>query len=257
MPTQKSPIVIKNEILFSEDKFNIIAGPCAVEDEQSLLLTAGFLSLKGIRMIRGGARKLRTSPHSFQGMGEEGVSLLSSVAQGHGLYSVSEITSIRELDLFEKYIDIIVVGTRNMHNTELLIELGKIDKPIILKRGMSATVNEWLNAAEYIKLNGNDQIVLCERGIRTFETATRNTFDIACAVYVATKYDYLVITDPSHATGLSELVAPMTLASFAAGVQGAMIEIHPDPETALSDREQVLSFPDFSELLTRIQSLRI
>jgi 3-deoxy-7-phosphoheptulonate synthase len=257
MPIQKSPIVINDEILFSEDKFSIIAGPCAVEDEQSLLLTAGFLSLKGIRMIRGGVRKLRTSPHSFQGMGEEGASLLSSVAQSHGLYSVSEITSIRELDLFTKYIDIIVVGTRNMHNTDLLLELGKIDKPIILKRGMSATVKEWLNAAEYIKLNGNDRIILCERGIRTFETAMRNTFDIASAVYMAMNYDYLVITDPSHATGINELVVPMTLASLAAGVHGAMIEIHPDPETALSDSEQMLSFPEFSELHTRLYSMKI
>ena len=250
-------IYLKDTLLFQENDFNIIAGPCAIENEEYLVKTAELLVKNGVKMIRGGAFKLRTSPFSFQGMGKEGILLLSKVARDYNLFSVTEITSVKDLDLIEKYIDIMLIGTRNMHNYELLKELGNLDKPIILKRGMAATVKEWLLAAEYLAQGGNEKIILCERGIRTFETCLRNTFDLASAVYVSQNYGYNVITDPSHATGDRNLVEKMTLASLVAGIQGAMIEIHPEPEKALSDGEQMLNFEQFEELMKKVKGLKM
>ncbi|MCL2064640.1 MAG: bifunctional 3-deoxy-7-phosphoheptulonate synthase/chorismate mutase [Candidatus Cloacimonetes bacterium] len=253
-PNSRKRISLNDTILFQENDFNIIAGPCAVESEDYLIKTAQLLVKHKIKMIRGGANKLRTSPYSFQGLGNEGISLLSKIAKEYYLFSVSEITSLQEIDLIEKHIDIVLLGTRNMHNYQLLKELGQVNKPVILKRGMAATVKEWLLAAEYIKLNGNPNIILCERGIRTFETCLRNTFDLASAVYVSQNYDYIVITDPSHATGNKNLVEAMTLASLVAKTQGAMIEIHPEPEKSLSDGEQMLNFQQFERLMENIKT---
>jgi len=248
----KNPIIIGSDTLFSDENFAIIAGPCAVEDEQSLIATAELLRNHNVKMLRGGVNKMRTSPHSFQGLGESAAKMLASVATEYGLYTVSEITCLKEIDLIERYIHIALVGTRNMQNTPLLKELGKLQKPVILKRGMAATVKEWLLAAEYISLNGNDRIILCERGIRTFEQCTRYTLDLASAVFVNQNYPYHVITDPSHATGNSSLVPPMVMASLAAGVQGCMIEIHPTPGNALCDGEQMLNFAQFETLMNNI-----
>ena len=253
---KKNEILIINTTLFETDKFSLIAGPCAVEDRDSLVKTAELLSQHGVLMLRGGAHKLRTSPHSFQGLGEEGVLLLSEVAHTYGLLAVCEITSEKELELFAKHIDIVIIGTRNMHNYQLLKEVSHLKQQIILKRGFSATVQEWLLAAEYLQQQGNQQIILCERGIRTFETCTRYTLDLAAAVYVAQNTGYHVLTDPSHATGNRDLVMPMTLASEAAGVSGAMIEIHPEPSKALSDGDQMLDFQQFENLLLYLYAPR-
>jgi len=249
---QKKVISLHQVILFSDLQFHLIAGPCAVEDDKSLVSTAKILQQNGVKMLRGGGHKLRTSPSSFQGHGEKGLLLLASVAHDYDLFAVSEITSEKEIDFFNKYIDLVVIGTRNMFNYQLLKEVSQLSKPIILKRGFSATVHEWLMAAEYLKQNGNEQIILCERGIRTFENCTRYTFDLASAVYIAQNTSYHVITDPSHATGNSRLVIPMVLASHVTGVSGAMIEIHPDPTQALSDGEQMLDFKQFEFLMQRI-----
>ena len=242
----KQPIKIKDTPIFEQGGFSVIAGPCAIENKDHLVQTAELLSKLNVKMLRGGAYKLRTSPHSFQGIGKEAVILLSDIAKDYGLFSVTEIISLQDIDLIHKYIDIILVGTRNMYNYPLLKELGQVSCPIILKRGMCATVEEWLLAAEYID---NDKIILCERGIRTFETCTRNTLDLSSAVFVEKKSNFHVITDPSHATGNRDLVIPMALASKACGVQGVMVEIHPEPDKALSDAEQMLDFEMFKELI--------
>ena len=243
------PIIINNTTLFSDDDFTIIAGPCAVEDEDSLRQTALFLKNNGVKILRGGVNKLRTSPKSFQGNGEAAVHLLSKTAKEFNLFSATEIISETEIDFLNEHIDIFVVGTRNMYNYRLLKELGKIDKPIILKRGMCATIQEWVLAAEYISQNGNEKIILCERGIRTFENELRYTFDLAAAVYVKQRYPYYIITDPSHATGINSLVIPMAIASRAVSVHGVMIEIHPKPEISKSDAVQMLTFEEFQKFL--------
>ena len=252
MNNKKKDIYVDQEMIFSEGGFSLIAGPCAVENEADLNATAEILVSHKIKMIRGGAYKLRTSPLDFQGLGKEGLIMLSRVAKAHNLYSVSEITSLNDMDLFEKYIDILIVGTRNMFNYPLLKEIGTLQKPVILKRGISATIDEWIMAAEYIHLGGNANIILCERGIRTFDKSLRYTFDLAGAVYVSLKYNYHVITDPSHATGNPDLIEPMVLASKMAGVQGCMIEIHPEPKRALSDGEQMLDFERFAKIVKKI-----
>jgi len=249
---QKKNITISNTIVFSENEFRIIAGPCTVDDEKSLRATAELLKKNGIKIIRGGVNKLRTSPYSFQGYGIKAAKLLNRVAQDNELFTTTEITEINEIDYLYKYIDIFLVGTRNMFNYQLLKELSKQDKPIILKRGMSATVKEWLLAAEYLTQNGKRDILLCERGIRTFNDCLRNTFDLAAAIYVNQNTSYLVITDPSHATGINRLVEPLVLASKAAGLHGAMVEIHPFPKKSLSDSEQLLDFNMFDNMMKKI-----
>jgi 3-deoxy-7-phosphoheptulonate synthase len=241
---------------FSSDSFNIIAGPCAVENYDLLYRTAAFLKELGIKFLRGGTSKLRTSPHSFQGLGDEAINYLNQIAGELGLYSVSEITDVRDIEVFSKKIDIILVGTRNMYNYPLLSEIGKTGKPVILKRGMSATIEEWLLAAEYIAVEGNKQIIMCERGIRTFEASTRNTLDLSAVSIVKKKCTYPVIVDPSHASGLAELVPSLSLASTAGGADGLIIELHPYPERALSDAQQMLDFNKFAELYEQIISLK-
>jgi 3-deoxy-7-phosphoheptulonate synthase len=236
--------------------FKLIAGPCAVESERQIADVVSYLKKIGVRYIRGGAYKPRTSPDSFQGMGERGLRIISKCARGANLKVVSEVMDKSQIDVLCEYADIIQVGSRNMFNYTLLTALGSVDKPVLLKRGMAATIDEWLKSSEYISWGGNDKIILCERGIRTFEMRTRNTLDIA-AIHLAKKLsDYPVIADPSHAAGDRELVIPLAMAAAAAGADGIMVEIHPHPDEALSDRHQALTFEQFDDLLGKLGSIR-
>ena len=229
--------------------FTVIAGPCAVESEQQMLSVARSVKQAGAHFLRGGAYKPRSSPYSFQGLGKEGIELLKIARAETGLGLVSEILDVSALDDFVKDIDIIQVGARNMQNFSLLKELGKLDKPILLKRGLSATIEEWLMSAEYIMAAGNQQVILCERGIRTFEKYTRNTLDIS-AVPVARRLSHLpVFVDPSHAGGVSWLVEPLAKAAVVSGANGLIIEVHPDPDHAMSDGAQSLRPEAFAKLM--------
>jgi 3-deoxy-7-phosphoheptulonate synthase len=237
--------------------FLVIAGPCAVESREQLMKTARFLKKMGVPVLRGGAYKPRTSPHSFQGLREAGLKLLDEVRGETGMLVVTEVVSPEHVGIVAEKVDILQIGARNMQNFDLLTEVGRIKKPVILKRGLSATVEEWLGSAEYILLGGNPNVVLCERGIRTFETATRNTADLAIIPLVKGMSHLPVIFDPSHATGKRKLVSPMTLASILAGAHGVMIEVHHEPEHALSDGPQSLHFKEFEKLHGQIKSLEM
>ncbi len=235
--------------------FLMIAGPCAVESKDQLKKTAKFLKKIGVPVLRGGAYKPRTSPHSFQGLREAGLDLLDEVRNETGLLVVTELVSPEHVEVVSGKADILQIGARNMQNFDLLTEVGRCRKPVILKRGLSATVDEWLSSAEYIVLGGNPEVILCERGIRTFETATRNTADLAIIPLVRKMTHLPVIFDPSHATGKRDLVLPATLASIVVGAHGAMVEVHPEPEHALSDGPQSLHFREFEKLLAQVESL--
>lgn len=227
----------------------MIAGPCAVENEEQIFTITEFLSKLNVKFLRGGAYKPRTSPYSFQGLKTEGLKLMRRAADKFGMAVVTEIMSIDKIDELVQYADILQVGTRNMQNYPLLRALGKINKPVLLKRGMSNTIEEWLLAAEYILSGGNSKVILCERGIRTFETATRNTLDIS-AVPMAKSLSHLpVIIDPSQGTGARDMVVPMSRAGIAAGADGLIIEVHNQPEEALSDGDQSLYLDQFQEML--------
>ena len=230
----------------------MIAGPCAVENEEQIYTISEFLSKKGVLFMRGGAYKPRTSPYSFQGLKKEGLELMRRAADDHGLAVVSEIMSASQLDEFVENVDILQVGTRNMQNYPLLRALGKINKPVLLKRGMSSTIEEWLLAAEYILSGGNEQVILCERGIRTFETATRNTLDIAAVPLVQQLSHLPVIVDPSQGTGVRDIVDPLSVAAIAAGADGLIIEVHNQPEEALSDGDQSIYLDQFETLQKRL-----
>jgi 3-deoxy-7-phosphoheptulonate synthase len=234
-----------------------MAGPCSVESEDQINAAAEGLRKLGTRILRGGAFKPRSSPHSFQGLGEEGLRMLHEAAQCRGMYVVTEITDHTLIPLFLEYADILQVGARNMQNFNLLRELGKTRKPVLLKRGMSATIEELLLAADYIMTGGNHQVILCERGIRTFETYTRNTLDLS-AIPVVKKLSHLpIIVDPSHATGRRDKVAPMARAAVAAGADGLIIEVHPDPDHALSDGAQSLRPEQFERLMTELELIAV
>lgn len=236
-------------------RFTIIAGPCSVESREQVLEVARCVKASGATMLRGGAFKPRTSPYEFRGLGEEGLRLLLEAGQAVGLPVVTEIVAPRWLPLYQD-VDVLQVGARNMQNYDLLLELGKLDKPILLKRGMSNTIQELLLSAEYILSGGNSKVILCERGIRTFETATRNTLDLA-AVPVLHKLTHLpVLVDPSHAAGTREYVEPLALAAVAAGADGLMIEVHNAPEQALSDGPQALLPDEFSDVARRVAAVR-
>ena len=233
-------VVEVNGVKFGDKYTGLIAGPCTIESYDQMDATAQELKESNLKILRGGAFKPRTSPYAFQGLGEEGLQIIRSVADNHGMAVTSEIMDISQLDMFMRYVDILQVGARNMQNYNLLKELGKIHKPVILKRGLSATYEEWLMSAEYIISGGNNQIILCERGIRTFEKFTRNTLDLA-AIPVIKKLSHLpIIVDPSHGTGLRDKVEPMSRAAVAAGCDGLIIEVHNDPETAICDGAQSL-----------------
>jgi 3-deoxy-7-phosphoheptulonate synthase len=235
--------------------FQIMGGPCSVESKEQICLVANQVKAAGANILRGGAFKPRSSPYSFQGMRGEGIDLLLEAKAQTGLPIVTEIMDISQLSLFDE-VDLIQVGARNMQNFELLKELGKIDKPILLKRGLSSTLEELLMSAEYILSGGNSKVILCERGIRTFETATRNTLDLSAVPLLKSLSHLPVIVDPSHGTGLNKLVAPMSLAAVAAGADGLMIEVHNDPEHALSDGPQSLRPEDFIVLVRAIEAIR-
>ena len=245
-------IEVKGTEIGGEDLF-MIAGPCAVESEDQIEKVAAHIKELGIPFIRGGAYKPRTSPYNFQGLQEEGLEYLKIVSDKYNLGVVTELMDLALLPKVYDATDIIQVGARNMKNYHMLKELGKVDKPILLKRGMDATVEEWLLAAEYILLGGNEKVILCERGIRTFDTSVRNTMDIG-AIVLAKQLSHLpVIADPSQGTGKRSLVGPMSAAAVVAGADGLMIEIHPDPENALSDGQQSLNFDEFDEILPSIK----
>jgi 3-deoxy-7-phosphoheptulonate synthase len=235
--------------------FGVIAGPCAVESERQLMEVAKGLKTAGAGGLRGGAFKPRTSPYSFQGLEEEGLKLLAKARELTGLPVITELMNLPELDLVVKYADIVQIGTRNMQNFGLLRAVGRQPKPVLLKRGLAATIEEWLMAAEYIMAEGNDRVILCERGIRTFETATRNTLDLSAIPLIKSKSHLPVVVDPSHATGKRKLVAAMAKAAVVAGADGLLIEVHPDPANAWSDGEQSLDIPDFTELMQTIVRL--
>ncbi|MEG0662376.1 MAG: 3-deoxy-7-phosphoheptulonate synthase [Anaerovoracaceae bacterium] len=234
--------------------FQIIAGPCSVESEEQVCSIAKEIKAAGAALYRGGAFKPRTSPYAFQGMRKTGIELLEKAKALTGLPIVTEVMDISHLPLFE-HVDLIQVGARNMQNFELLKELGTMNKPILLKRGLSSTLQEFLMSAEYIMAGGNNQVILCERGIRTFETATRNTLDLSSVPLLKTMTHLPIIVDPSHATGISSLVKPMALAATAAGADGLMIEVHNDPAHALCDGPQSLKPSAFKELVTAINNI--
>lgn len=233
----------------------IVGGPCSIESEEQIQACAKAAKSAGAQGLRGGAFKPRTSPYEFQGLKEEGLKLIQKAGAEHELVTVSEVMEISQIPLFIKYIDILQVGARNMQNFNLLRELGKLKKPILLKRGFSATYQDLLMAAEYILSEGNPNVILCERGIRTFETHTRNTLDLN-AVPVLKELTHLpIVTDPSHGTGIRSLVAPMAKASLAAGADGLLIEIHPDPDRAASDAQQTISLDSFVHLMQELKKL--
>jgi 3-deoxy-7-phosphoheptulonate synthase len=235
--------------------FSIMAGPCAVESEALLDEVGAFLKEMNVPFLRGGAFKPRTSPYSFQGLGVKGLKILRKTAEKYGLKVVTELMSENETDVVNAYADVIQIGTRNAQNFKLLEKCGSLGKPILLKRGYMSKIEEFFQSAEYIMANGNSNVILCERGIRTFETATRNTLDLSIVPYVREESHLPVIVDPSHATGKRELVPSMAYAALAAGADGIMVEIHPDPENAVSDGRQSLTFKQFEQMTRKLSIL--
>lgn len=246
---QEDTQIAVNGILIGGKKIQVIAGPCSVENKTMMISLAEDVKTAGASFIRGGAFKPRTSPYSFQGLGEEGLEYLSEARKKTGLPVVTELMDPRDLEIITKYSDIIQIGARNMQNFRLLLDVGSVQKPVLLKRGLSSTIKEWLMSAEYIMSRGNHHVILCERGIRTFETATRNTLDLS-AIPVLKKLTHLpVVVDPSHGVGKWDLVAPMAKAAVAAGADGLLIEVHANPEEAMSDGEQSLKPVAFRKLM--------
>jgi 3-deoxy-7-phosphoheptulonate synthase len=241
------------DVVFGGEQFVVIAGPCSVESRTQLMETAAAVQNAGAMVLRGGAYKPRTSPYDFQGLEEEGLELLAEAGGATGLKICTEVMTPEQVDLVARYADILQIGARNMQNFALLKRVGRASKPVLLKRGLSATIKEFLMSAEYIVAQGNSQVILCERGIRTFETMTRNTLDIA-AVPLLNELSHLpVVVDPSHATGKRSLVTPMAKTAVAAGADGLLIEVHPNPEEAWSDGAQSLTFPEFEAMMAGVK----
>lgn len=253
---KKADTVIKvDEIEIGGEKVHVAAGPCAVENRVTLLDIAEKIKANGASFLRGGAFKPRTSPYSFQGLGIEGLKFLKEAKERTGLPVISEIMDPRDIDIMIDYVDILQIGTRNMQNFKLLMEVGSVDKPVLLKRGMAATIKELLMAAEYVLSRGNDKVILCERGIRTFETATRNTLDLSAVPLLKSLSHLPVAVDPSHGVGKRDLVIPMAVASVAAGADMLLIEVHTNPEEALSDGEQSLTPQAFGEMMKKVSAV--
>ncbi|AZR74184.1 3-deoxy-7-phosphoheptulonate synthase [Anoxybacter fermentans] len=248
-------IVKVGDIEIGGKEIIVMAGPCAVENEEQLMTTAWAVKKSGAKILRGGAFKPRTSPYSFQGLGEKGLKLLAKAREETGLKIVTELMDLTNLELVYEYADIIQIGARNMQNFPLLRAVGRLDKPVLLKRGMASTIKEWLMAAEYIMSEGNYQVILCERGIRTFEDATRNTLDISAIPLIQQLSHLPIIADPSHGTGKWNLVTPMAKAAVAAGADGLMIEVHPCPEKAVSDGPQSLTPENFHLLMQEVSKV--
>lgn len=251
----KNTVVDVNGIEIGGEKIVIIAGPCAVESREQLLETAKLVYSAGAVILRGGAYKPRTSPYSFQGLGEEGLKYLNQARKESGLSIVTEVMDTRQMDLVCQYTDIVQIGSRNMSNFPLLKEAGKCGKPVLFKRGLMATIDEYLMATEYILSEGNDQVILCERGIRTFENSTRNTLDLSAVPVLKSKTHLPVIVDPSHGTGYNWLVPSMAKAAVAVGADGLMIEVHSKPGDALSDGAQSIYPEDFIQLMNDIEKV--
>lgn len=246
-------VVRAGEVEVGGEEVIVMAGPCAVESEALVHEVAAMVKKAGARVLRGGAFKPRTSPYSFQGLGEEGLRYLQQAARAHGLATVSEVMEARDVELVAAHVDILQIGARNMQNYSLLKEAGRAAKPVLLKRGMAATIEEWLMAAEHIMAAGNAAVILCERGIRTFETYTRNTMDISAIPVVKKRSHLPIIADPSHGTGLRDKVPPMARAAVAAGADGLLIEVHPRPDEALSDGAQSLLPEQFAHLMEELR----
>ncbi|MCB0412184.1 MAG: 3-deoxy-7-phosphoheptulonate synthase [Bdellovibrionales bacterium] len=252
---QSSHIVQIGSVPIGGSRFAVIAGPCSVESKEQFSKTAEWVQKEGVEILRGGIYKLRSQPESFQGLGTEGYQVAKSVKEQLGMAFISEVTDPRQIPALLEIVDAFQVGARNMHNYALLKELGEIDRPVVLKRNFSAYIKEWLSAADYISKGGNPNVILCERGIRTFETATRNTLDLNAVAYVKANSHYPIIVDPSHGTGDAKMVMPLALAAAAAGADGLIVEVHPEPEKALSDGNQSLTFLQFSEMMRSLRKL--
>ena len=251
----RSVIEVGHGVAIGGRELSVMAGPCSIESEEHLVETARAVKAAGANILRGGAFKPRSSPYSFRGLGEDGLKFLAAAGREAGMPVITEIMSVRDIDAVAEHADIIQIGARNMQNFILLDEVGKAKKPVMLKRALSGTIEEWLLAAEYIMVQGNPNVILCERGIRTFETAYRNTFDIN-AIPLAKELSHLpVIGDPSHGTGKSGLVASVAMAAIAAGADGVMIEVHPHPEHALSDGAQSLTFENFAAMMQSVSGI--
>ncbi|MFH1849589.1 MAG: 3-deoxy-7-phosphoheptulonate synthase [archaeon] len=250
---KENTVVRVGDVSIGGNGIVIMAGPCTVEGRDLILKTAEAVKAAGAKILRGGAFKPRTSPHDFQGPGEEGLKHLAEAREKTGLLIVTEVMDTRDVELVASYADILQIGTRNMQNFELLKAVGKIKKPVLLKRGMCATYKEFLLAAEYIIAEGNHDVILCERGVRTFETHTRNTLDLAAVPAIKELSHLPVVVDPSHGTGKWSLVAPMSKAAVAAGADGLIIEVHPDPENAVTDADQTISTERFSRLMAELR----
>jgi 3-deoxy-7-phosphoheptulonate synthase len=252
---ESSQVEIKKGVIFGGKKIIVVAGPCSIESKKQMQEIARLVKKSGGQLLRGGAFKPRTSPYDFQGLGKEGLQILKEVSEEAGIPTVTEIMDPRDVELVARYADVFQVGARNMQNFDLLKEVGLTKKPVILKRGFSATIKEWLMSAEYILSGGNFNVILCERGIRTFETHTRNTLDLS-AVVAAKELSHLpVIVDPSHATGRYSMVTPLSLAAVACGADGLLVEVHPNPEEALSDGPQQLLPKRFEELVKAVRKI--
>ncbi|OLN30208.1 2-keto-3-deoxy-D-arabino-heptulosonate-7-phosphate synthase I beta [Desulfosporosinus metallidurans] len=249
---QETTTVRVGDVIIGGPQLVVVAGPCAIESYEQLLSTALEVKRLGATLLRGGAYKPRSSPYSFRGKGESGLEILSQVKALTGLPVVTEVMDARDIERIAEVADMFQIGSRNMQNYTLLTEVGKTKHPVLLKRGLSATLEEWIYAAEYIMSEGNDQVVLCERGIRTYETYTRNTVDISAIPALKELTNLPVVLDPSHGTGRWSLVNPVALAGIAAGADGLMIEVHPQPDQALSDGDQSLNFEHFAELMEKV-----
>lgn len=243
------------DIVIGDSNFVVMAGPCAVENREQLISTAKCVKESGSHFLRGGAFKPRVSPYSFQGLGEEGLELLNEAKKETGLLIITELMDKSDFGLIDRCADIIQVGSRNMHNYSLLKFLGETQKPVMLKRGYSATIEEWLLAAEYIHIYGNSNVILCERGIRTFDNTTRFTLDLGAVALIKSFTNYPVFVDPSHGSGMRELVGPLAKAAVVVGADGLLIEVHTDPDQALSDGKQSLSCEDFSRLMDELNPI--
>jgi len=252
---REEPTVVRlaNGVTFGGETLAVAAGPCSVESREQLVATAQSVARSGANLLRGGAFKPRTSPYAFQGMGLEGLIILRDAADANGLAVVTEVLDVRDVETVAEYADILQIGARNMQNFGLLREAGASRKPVLLKRGIAATIEEWLMAAEYVYVAGSHDIVLCERGIRSYDPSTRNLLDIAAVPLLRTLTHLPVIVDPSHGTGVRALVGPMSLAAVAAGADGLIVEVHPNPATAKSDGPQSLTLPLFAELMDRLE----
>lgn len=252
----RTSVVCVGSVAFGGGTFAMIAGPCAIESRAQIEHTARSVAQHGAIMLRGGAYKPRTSPYAFQGLGDEGVKLIAAAGRIANIPTVVEALSENQLGILATHVDMIQIGARNMQNFTLLQAVARTGKPVLLKRSASGTLDELLYAAEYILLEGNPNVVLCERGVRGFDPHTRNLFDLAGALRLKELTHLPVIADPSHATGRATLIEPIVLASVAAGLDGAIVEVHPDPPSALSDAEQALDFESFARLMRRVESLR-